>query len=846
MRLESPVSPFGAAQGAPPSNLWRYQPLVPVGVAVVCGVLLDHLLMLSLVQWLGVAGMLLAAWCAIIVSGLAVGAWPAQRLTWASSVCLLCAVCAVGGAWQHLYWNVYPADDIGGWADRQPRPVRVRGILTEEPLVIPAREFDPLRTRPQGTRTIAQIAARRIELADGWRPVSGLANLMVDGGLAGLHAGDRVEILGDLSQPMPASNPGEFDFADRLRARRTRALLWCDSPSSVGPCGELPIERSVSAFIRGVAGSAERTLREHLPNEQAHIAVALLLGRYELLEEAVSERFMRTGTMHILAISGQHLAILAGFLWIVLRILPVPPKWGAVGLALVVVAYAMLTGARPPVSRAAVLVVVFVGSIVLDARPRRANSMLLALLIVLVLNPCDLFDRGLQLSFLAVTALLWRAELAAPVWAALNREPDPLDKLVAAARPRWQQWMRAAGKLCLTSLLIAGVVWAANVPLLAARFHLVTPIVVPLTVLLVPLASVALIAGLGLLLVGAWAPGCAALLAYLCGAAIAGMDWCVRLGSLAPGGYWYVPGPPEWWVVGFYLGVLGVLMFRPAGGRLLHWATGFAAWIALGFAWAAAAPQCDGLECQVLSVGHGSAAIVRLPTGRTVLFDAGQIAGPRVGSRIIAPALWGAGVTSIDAIFISHADVDHFNGLPHLIERFCVDRVIVPPHVAGLPGEPMSLVGRALADRGVAVQVAWAGDRFDLGGGVVARVLHPAAQFEGTHNEQSLVVALEYAGRRVLFTGDVEGTGLWSLLALAPIDVDVLIAPHHGSRTANPPEMIAWARPEHVIVSQGRPRSSATLSHYRDAGIPVYSTNDRGAVTVRIDAAAAVRVDPAR
>jgi competence protein ComEC len=837
MRLESPVSPFGAAQGAPPSNLWRYQPLVPVGVAVVCGVLLDHLLMLSLVQWLGVAGMLLAAWCAIIVSGLAAGAWPAQRLTWASSVCLLCAVCAMGGAWRHLYWNVYPADDIGGWADRQPRPVRVRGILTEEPLVIPAREFDPLRTRPQGTRTIAQIAARRIELADGWRPVSGLANLMVDGGLAGLHAGDRVEILGDLSQPMPASNPGEFDFADRLRARRTRALLWCDSPSTVGPCSELPIERSLSAFIRGVAGSAERTLRERLPEEQAHIAVALLLGRYELLEEAVSERFMRTGTMHILAISGQHLAILAGFLWIVLRILPVPPKWGAVGLALVVVAYAMLTGARPPVSRAAVLVVVFVGSIVLDARPRRANSMLLALLIVLVLNPCDLFDRGLQLSFLAVTALLWRAELAAPVWASLNREPDPLDKLVAATRPRWQQWMRAAGKLCLASLLIAGVVWAANVPLLAARFHLVTPIVVPLTVLMVPLATVALIAGLALLLVSAWAPGFATLLAYLCGAAIAGMDWCVRLGSLVPGGYWYVPGPPGWWVAGFYLALLGVLMFQPMGRRRWLWATtGFVAWIALGFASVAAAPRADGLECQVLSVGHGSAAIVRLPTGRTVLFDAGQITGPRVGSRIIAPALWAAGVTRIDAIFISHADVDHLNGLPHLVERFRVDRVIVPPHVARLADESVALVAGALQDRGVTVQVVWGGDRFDLGGGVVARILHPPAEFEGTHNEQSLVVAVESAGKRLLFTGDVEGTGLRQLLSTDPVDVDVLIAPHHGSRAANTPELIAWTRPEHVIVSQGSRWSRGTLDLYRNAAIPVYSTNDHGAITVSVDA----------
>jgi competence protein ComEC len=833
MPIDSPVSPFGGGQASPLPNLWGYQPLVPVGVAVVCGVVLDHLLMLSLVQWLGLGGVFLTAWCAVAWPGLQRNAARSGWREWVGSVCLLCAVASVGGAWRHLYWNVYPASDIGGWAERQARPVRLRGVLSEEPMVIPAREFDPLRTRPGSIRTVAQIEARSLELSDGWRSASGRAALNVNGGLADMHAGDAVEVFGDLGRPAPASNPGEFDYADRLRCRRTRAVVWCDDASTITKCNELPAERGVAAFVRRVAGSAERTLRERLPEDEAEIAVALLLGRYELLEETVSDRYLRTGTMHILAISGQHLAILAGFLWLMVRVLPVPTKWGAVGLALVVLVYAMLTGARPPVSRAAVLVIVFVGSIVLNTRPRHANSMLLALLIVLMLNPCDLFDRGLQLSFLAVTALLWWAK---PVWASLKREPDPLDKLAASLRPRWHQWAAGVGKLFTASFFITGVVWLVNVPLLAARFNLVTPIVVPLTLLMVPFATVALITGLLLLVVSAWLPWLAALLGYPCAWAIAGMDWCVRLGALVPGGYWYVPGPPAWWVSGFYLGVLGVLLFRPSGRRGWQWASGFVVWITVGFGLAAAAPRPERLECQVLSVGHGSAAIVRLPTGRTVLFDAGNIIGPQVGSRIIAPALWAAGVTRIDAIFISHADVDHFNGLPRLVERFHVDRVIVPPHVAELGDESVALVADALQDRGVVVQVAWAGDRFDLGGGVVAHVLHPPAEFDGTHNEQSLVVAVEHAGKRVLFTGDVEGHGLQQLLDSEPLDVDVLITPHHGSRGANTPELIAWTRPEHVIVSQGSRRSLATLDLYRAMGIPVYTTLDHGAVTVRIDA----------
>jgi competence protein ComEC len=659
---------------------------------------------------------------------------------------------------------------------------------------------------------------------------SGTARLRIDGVVSTLRAGQAVNVLGKIIAPPAAMNPGEFDYANQLRGQRIRALMDCDDPEGVTAIAE---SNHWQYWLQRIAGACERRLMNRLPAGQGEIAVALLLGRYELLDDIVTERYVRTGTMHILAISGQHLAVVAGFLWFSLRFVPLPRKCGAVLLGALVVCYALLTGMRPPVLRAAVLVCVLVGAIILDARSRRANPLALALTIVLVINPTDLFDRGLQLSFLAIGALSWMVD---PIWKLLQRDRDALEPLLDELRPWWLRILRSFASTIAFAFVTSGVVWLANVPLLASRFHLFSPIVVPLTVILTPAATIALMAGLGLLLVDAWLPTLGELLARICGFGITAMDRVVDIGSRLPGGYWYVAGPPNWWIAGFYLGMLGIVLFRPHGAIRLRCIVVGIAWLGLGFAVASLRPTSDSLQCQILAVGNGSAAILRLPSGRCVLIDAGQIAGPHVGSRIIAPALWDAGVTRIDAIFISHADVDHYNGVPQLLERFRVASVYVPPHFARADQEPVRLVTDALRRRNVNIRICLGGDTVEFGEGVSARVLHPPAEFGGSDNEQSLVLLLEYRGKRVLFPGDLEGAGLKRLLNAQRADVDVLISPHHGSRRANPPELAEWCMPELVVVSQGRPRSGATLNSFRDAGIPVLTTNDCGAITLTVDA----------
>src|SRR5262249_18491060 len=163
------------------------------------------------------------------------------------------------------------------------------------------------------------------------------------------------------------------------------------------------------------------------------------------------------------------------------------------------------------------------------------------------------------------------------------------------------------------------------------------------------------------------------------------LRWCggvVDAADRLPGGHWYVGDVPAWWLVVFYSGLLVVLLFpalRPRGRWL---ALAAVAWLAVGVAAQSLRLTPDGLRVTFLAVGHGGCTVLELPDGRVLLYDAGALAGPDVTRWRIAPFLWHRGVRRIDEVFLSHADLDHFNGLPSLLERFPVSQVTLTPSFA--------------------------------------------------------------------------------------------------------------------------------------------------------------------
>jgi competence protein ComEC len=188
-----------------------------------------------------------------------------------------------------------------------------------------------------------------------------------------------------------------------------------------------------------------------------------------------------------------------------------------------------------------------------------------------------------------------------------------------------------------------------------------------------------------------------------------------------------------------------------------------AAWFALG-TWRTLGPparvteESSQLVCTFIAVGHGTSVLLEWPGGRSMLYDAGRLGSRMSGGRSIAGVLWSRGLTHLDALVISHADADHFNAIPYLLDRFSVGVVYVAPGMfLGADSQPAVLALRqALDQRGAVVRTLAEGDRLLAHQDCLCEVLHPPPQgIPGSDNANSLVIAIEYAGRRLLLPGDL-------------------------------------------------------------------------------------------
>ena len=246
------------------------------------------------------------------------------------------------------------------------------------------------------------------------------------------------------------------------------------------------------------------------------------------------------------------------------------------------------------------------------------------------------------------------------------------------------------------------------------------------------------------------------------------------------------------------------------------------------------------LACHFVAVGHGVGVLVELPDGQNLLYDSGHLGSPQGGVRPVAAVLWSRGISRLDAIVISHADADHFNAIPGLLERFSVGTIYVSPVMFRKMPPAVEELRRAIDRSGVPVQTLYAGQQLPAADGTKVVALHPPEKgVFGSDNANSIVLLIEHAGRRVMLTGDLETTGLEELLASEACDADLVLAPHHGSPRSNPGRFSDWCRPEFVVISGRRSLGDeATVesvkNSFRLRGAEVFHTAEDGCVSAVI------------
>ncbi|HZN35143.1 MAG TPA: MBL fold metallo-hydrolase, partial [Pirellulaceae bacterium] len=376
--------------------------------------------------------------------------------------------------------------------------------------------------------------------------------------------------------------------------------------------------------------------------------------------------------------------------------------------------------------------------------------------------------------------------------------------------------------------------------------NLISPIALILNFLMWLPVSLAMYSGLGTLVFGPFTALGGKLLGVSCDECLRLLEQLIAWGREIPYAYLWHPAPPGW-LIGVFYALLAIFVAFPALRPRRQWLAAIAA------AWVAAALATSGigssmlaqvrprpLACNFVAVGHGVSVLVELPDGKNLLYDAGRLGSPLAGVRPVSAVLWSRGITHLDAVVVSHADADHFNALPDLLERFDVGVIYVSPVMFERRQPAVEELRRSIERAGVPLREIHGSQRLILGGGVKIEVLHPPRRgVLGSDNANSIVLLIEYAGRRVLLTGDLESPGLDDVLAEEPLDCDVVLAPHHGSPRSHPSRFAEWSEPETVVISGsqtlGDLRAVESVKHsFRLAGAEVYHTAADGCLRVEI------------
>jgi competence protein ComEC len=793
-------------------------PLVPVALAMTIGIVADRFWVVPLATSFGVALASLAAW--FIFANTAYK-WLALFYLWG-------CIAGLSASYHHWQRCHVDASDISHFADYDGKPTRLRGTLQSAPITQIGQQ-DPLRTIPtkDATRFVVRATQRQTPTSFPWHDVTGLVQVTVIGQTDDITVGDEVELLGTLALPGEAMNPGGFDYASFLRDQGVTTTLTVKE-SAAGMLIRRGWPTSLFGWLAVIRGWAQRTLARDLGG-QSGVAAALLLGEGSGMTGDDWEQYQRTGVIHVLAISGQHLVVLAGFLWLASRVFRFRRRHSAPLIALLLISYALLTGGRPPVMRAAWVIAVYCGGILLQRPVAHANAFALGWIGVAVMNPTDIFNAGCQLSFLAVAVLVWGVGR----WAA-EQPADPLQRVTDESRPWYALAALGLLRWLIAAYAINAVVWLAVSPLVAAHFHNVSPIALLIGPPMVVLTSLALLTGFGFLLFAGWCYPLAWLFGIATQGSLFGCELLVSLGQRLPGAYFFVADVPTWWLWVFYvpllIGLTSTFVWRH--GR---WALAVAGvWLALGAVLQMLPHRPGEFRCTFVAVGHGGCTVIETPNGRVIVYDAGATAGPDVTRRHIAPFLWSRGIRRIDELILSHADLDHFNGVPQLVERFAIGRVVSTPTFAERSLPAMQKTLSALDAHGLPIEIVHTGQRWEHDG-VSFEVLHPPSVGPaGKENARSLVLHVRYADWAMLLTGDLEEAGLMRVLALAPPRLDVLMAPHHGSDKSNLPELAKWAKPKLVVSCQTSPPSERlSVKMYEKMGAKFLGTWPHGAITLR-------------
>lgn len=690
---------------------------------------------------------------------------------WLAAACTFAAV----HAWQ---WQQNPSRLWAANVAAEPRTVEITGILVDEPAALSAQAKSSKSWRARMKVEQWDTGSRRADL-----PAEVRVRWTTDNPP---HYGDRWRIEGTLGRPAQPRNPGEFDAADWA----ARQGIFLEIRGGGHDRSELLARGQGSPVMAAAMATRAWMLNtlglgvEDAPAIRALVA-GITLGARDAESDEFADAFRQTGTFHLFSVSGLHVGMFSLLLWMVLRPLGFSRRRAVLVIVPMMFFYSLVTGASAPSIRAAAMISIASGGLLLDRPGAPANSLAAAALLLLGWDTNQLFSAGFQLSFFIVASIFL---LAPPLqkFLAVRLRPDPFipRKLYT---PR-QKFAAAGGRELAATLGVSAAAWLGSLPLTSSIFHLMPILAVPANLLAVPLAFAILAVSMLSLVAGLLSTWLAAVFNNtnwaLASLLLAGIQGTASL----PGAYVYLP--PSWMQPPARLTVFDL---ETGGAQLLR--TRRAAW----------------------------------------LFDTGGI---REFDRIVEPALRAAGIGRLDALVVTHGDAGHIGGGIACLSRATPHRIL--DSALGDRSPARKLLHATLNNAGLPKAIALHGDIHMAGPGSIVRILAPDPRDAArTADDQAIVAAIETQGFRVLLMSDAGSITEDTLVRRhgAELCSDILVLGRHGEDVFATQEFLEAVRPRLIVLAQADPfregSGEPALRERLDAtGAAIFDQTECGAVTL--------------
>jgi competence protein ComEC len=795
---------------------------------------------------------------------------------------LLLSLFLTGILEMNLYLYPHPGNDhIRNF--HGPQKIHVEGMICDNPHVSPEK-------------TELLVSTSRVFVKDRYLPVSGLILLNVREPYL-FHYGDYIRFQSSIRLPHNFSNPGGFDYEKYLRIRGILARAFVNDAK-----GFVVLRRETgNAFrtrIERFRNLIRKSILETSPGTDGKIIQAMILGDQKEIPNEVMEKFNRTGTTHIIAISGFNIGIVAVFSLFMIRLLLKSSEYlqlrynvnriSTLFAILIVIFYTFIAGSGISVVRASIMVVLFMVAILINRERDLYNTLALAALVILIVTPYSLFDISFQLSFIAVASLLFLTpRLTALLPAPPMPEPSGMthkDRLIRQGKKALH-----AGIIFFFASLSATL---GTLPFILFYFNRLSVVALAANLVVVPILGVVAIPFCLFIIVAVPLSAPLADIVIRISAALVNISLSLvdALAAL-PWSSVYVSTPTLLEIGAFYLLLISTcfwldrlnqkrgsitpgklaLLWKIIPVSLILFFIGDGTWFYLK------GQHRDKLTLTAIDVGQGSAILIRFPGGKRILVDGGGFFDDTfdMGKYVIAPFLWKEKIGRIDTVVLSHPHPDHLQGLLFILENFHVNEVWTNGEESETPlyltfrriiqerGIPL----RILSDRTPAMEIS----------GVVIRILSPseasaipntihsslsqeendanplsalpvnqASAKRGSRvsddvNDRSLVMKITFGSRSFLLPGDIsKNKELRIVESHSGLDSDVLFVPHHGGFHSSTVPFLAAVRPRVAIVSCGADNvfhvpHPDVLERFKQIRSHIYRTDRDGGVAIETD-----------